>query len=891
MKGWGLRSVAAKSALALGLLAALCFVGAAWLIAQKASEEQRTAAMRELQQLATAEAAKVRNTANETLIMVRGLNTSIERMIDSEAPDRAAATELVRRYSEADPLALGYWLEFEANGFDQLDAERAREWPEGPPDEAAVEALVDSLPVGERTTKDGGRLSVYWVRSRDGGISLEHSVGPDSDVDMEAEDYYVAGRDRGEEMMFEPYEYEVEGENVLMTSLMVPIRHNGQVVGVAGADLTLDRIQAELAKIRPYGRGVVRLLSPTGLVIAAPETQLLGKPYPQPVNDIAKRLASGESVARHEVDEAIGEMAFRVFVPLQIGRSNDTFMLMVAAPEAEVLAGARQIRDRIAVIGLISVLLLAVAVVLLLQRLVGSPLAAVVKAVQAVARGQLDYPIKVESQDEVGAVSSALKQMQRDLAERIEAERTIAAENLRVRIALDNAGTAMLISNAEGQIVYLNPAMRALLKRHSAALKDHFPQLDQAQLEGQSLSALQLASSPALDAIGSVQQTELQCGVAVFAQTAAPVLSDEGQRLGVVVEWRDRTQEVATESEVARVIDAAGDGNLSLRIATQDKQGFFRRLAEGVNTMLEANENAIAEVQRMLASLARGDLTGRIEAEFGGVYGAMRDDSNATIERLTEVMSSVREAVEAINTAAGEIAAGNSDLSVRSEQQAASLEETAASMEELTSTVKNNAESSREAGSLVVSTAAVAERGGKVVEQVVEQMRGITAASKQIENITSVIDGIAFQTNILALNAAVEAARAGEQGRGFAVVAGEVRSLAQRSQEAAREIKTLIAESGKRVEQGASLVGEAGSTMHEVVESVRRVNSLMSEITAASKEQASGIEQVNQAITHMDGVTQQNAALVEQATASAGAMEQQAQTLAQLVAYFKMQRG
>ncbi|MBD8526705.1 methyl-accepting chemotaxis protein [Pseudomarimonas arenosa] len=888
MRSWGL-SVSSKSALALGLLATLCFAAAAWLIANKASEEQQAAALRELQQLAVAESTKVRNTVEESLAMVRGMTVGIEQMMASETPNRASATELVRRYTEADPLALGYWLEFEANGFDGRDAELVRAWPDGAPDEASVEALAASLPPGEQTTKDSGRLSVYWIRSQSGEITLEHSLGPEADVDMETEDYYVAGRDRGSEMMFEPYEYEVEGKNVLMTSLMTPLRRQGRIVGVAGADLSLDQIQSELAKIKPYGRGVVRLLSSTGMVLAAPETNLLGKSFPQSLEAVHAELAQGKPVFAREFDQAIGEPTFRVYVPLKVGRADDVFMLMVAAPESEVLAGARAIRNQIAWVGVISVLVLAVAVVLLLRTLVGSPLAGVVQAVQAVARGQLDYPIQAGSRDEVGAVARALQQMQSDLAQRIEAERLIAAENLRIRIALDNAGTAMLISNAEGKIAYANPAMRSLLKRYQSDLGQALPMLDPTAPQHNQLQHLEPAGTSPLMKVDRVVQSELRLGSVTFAQTAAPVISEQGERLGVVLEWRDLTQEVEMQSEVARVIEAASQGDLGQRVSTQGKEGFFLRLAEGVNGMLRTNEQSIAEVQALLSALAQGDLTRRIETHFSGVFGAMRDDSNTTVERLTEVMRQVRSAVDAINTAASEIASGNSDLSARSEQQAASLEQTAASMEELTSTVKQNAESSREAGHLVVSAAQVAERGGKVVNQVVEQMHGISAASKQIENITGVIDGIAFQTNILALNAAVEAARAGEQGRGFAVVASEVRQLAQRSQEAAKEIKTLIAESVGRVEHGAKLTNEAGETMSEVVDSVQRVKSLMSEITAASDEQAAGIEQVNQAITHMDGVTQQNAALVEEATASASALEDEAHKLSSLVSYFRLQ--
>ncbi|MDD2809182.1 methyl-accepting chemotaxis protein [Rhodoferax sp.] len=257
-------------------------------------------------------------------------------------------------------------------------------------------------------------------------------------------------------------------------------------------------------------------------------------------------------------------------------------------------------------------------------------------------------------------------------------------------------------------------------------------------------------------------------------------------------------------------------------------------------------------------------------------------------KNLATVVSNVRTGAEGVATASAEIAQGNNDLSARTESQASALEETAASMEEMSSTVKQNADSARQANQLAANASTVAIRGGEVVGQVVETMKGINESSRKISDIISVIDGIAFQTNILALNAAVEAARAGEQGRGFAVVASEVRSLAGRSAEAAKEIKILINTSVERVEQGTALVDEAGSTMSEVVASIRRVTDIMGEISAASNEQALGVSQIGEAVTNMDQVTQQNAALVEQMAAAASSLKSQAQELVQTVAVFKL---
>ena len=287
-------------------------------------------------------------------------------------------------------------------------------------------------------------------------------------------------------------------------------------------------------------------------------------------------------------------------------------------------------------------------------------------------------------------------------------------------------------------------------------------------------------------------------------------------------------------------------------------------------------------------TIAAGDLSGAIEAdstdEMGSLIGALKEMNGS----LLGIVAKVRTGTDNIATASAQIAAGNLDLSSRTEQQASALEETASSMEELTSTVKQNADNARQANGLAASASDVAEKGGKVVARVVETMGQINDSARKIVDIISVIDGIAFQTNILALNAAVEAARAGEQGRGFAVVASEVRNLAQRSASAAKEIKSLIADSVQKVDSGTKLVDEAGATMTEVVASVRRVTDIITEIAAASSEQSAGIDQINQAIVQMDDVTQQNAALVEQAAAAAQALQDQAGVLAETVAVFKL---
>ena len=532
-----------------------------------------------------------------------------------------------------------------------------------------------------------------------------------------------------------------------------------------------------------------------------------------------------------------------------------------------------------------------VLVWLFARALVGSVRGAVSVA-NDVASGKLDGHIDVSRQDEVGELMQAMQRMQRDLRERIETDAAIARENLRIRTALDYSSTGVYLTDPNNTIVYSNRALQQTLAQYQDDVRRDLPDFDaQASLVGKPVTVLEHRGEMDASLVANlkahgVARRPMQYGDAQFAQVASTIRNEAGDTVGYVVEWRDRTQEAQVEAEVARVIAQAAAGDLSGRIDASGKEGFFLQLAQQINGLLDANAGSIEQISGLLAALSQGDLTVRMHGDYQGVFARMRDDANATAAQLSEIVTRIKQSSRAISSAAGEIASGNSDLSRRTEQQAASLEETAASMEELTSTVRQNAEHARQANQLAIGAHGVASQGGDVVGQVVTTMSAIEASSKKIAEIISVIDGIAFQTNILALNAAVEAARAGEQGRGFAVVASEVRTLAQRSAAAAKEIKGLIDDSVGKVNDGSALVHKAGATMGEIVASVQRVTDIMAEISAASQEQSAGIEQVNQTVVQMDETTQQNAALVEEATAAARAMEEQAGHLSEAVSIF-----
>lgn len=328
-------------------------------------------------------------------------------------------------------------------------------------------------------------------------------------------------------------------------------------------------------------------------------------------------------------------------------------------------------------------------------------------------------------------------------------------------------------------------------------------------------------------------------------------------------------------NEIKVLAEAGAKGDFSKRSDSERFHYLFKDILTDFNTLIDTCDNGFQDILRIANAMAQGDMTQSIEKTYPGTFGAVIAGMNDTGDNLKSLVGEIKLATDTISTAAKEIASGNNDLSHRTEEQAASLEQTAASMEQLTSTVEANAQNAQQANQLAQGAAGIAAKGGRVVGQVVTTMDSINESSRKIVDIISVIDGIAFQTNILALNAAVEAARAGEQGRGFAVVAGEVRNLAHRAAAAAGEIKGLIGDSVEKVEDGSKLVAQAGLTMEEIVQSINKVTGIIADITAASAEQSSGIQQVNMAIGQMDDVTQQNAALVEQAAAAAESLEEQ----------------
>jgi methyl-accepting chemotaxis protein len=697
----------------------------------------------------------------------------------------------------------------------------------------------------------------------------------------------------------------------------------GERLGVATARLesVFRYLTDTYAREVPEDRATIAAATSTRDAFAAlvPKLRAVGAGTMLPAAD-----SSAVSRQTEELTEALGELQDKGMETLE-GILNRR----VAGEQKSLVAHVAMV---------VLALLLAVAIQIAVTRYLASQVGKANGVFDNMAQGRFDTAIEEQAGDELGVLLTSLDRMQRNLREKLEAERVVGLENSRIRQALDATTSNVMVADDGNNIIYMNRSALQLMSGSQADFRAMLPQFDAAKLVGTNIDVFH--RNPAhqrglLTGLNKTFSSELKIGSRTMRIIANPIFEEDGRRLGTVVEWADRTQELTVEGEVQQIVTGAINGDLGQRIALDGKSGFFRNLSSGINELVENVAVVVAEVQTLVGevndgNLARrirtegksglmvkmgsgvneltaniatvvdevqslvnaandGDLTRRIETQGkSGLLVKVGSGVNELTDGMAKVVSQVKLAAGEVSRGAEEISQGNANLSQRTEEQASSLEETASSMEQMTSTVKQNADNAGQANQLALAAREQAEKGGAVVAKAVKAMAEINDASSKIANIIGVIDEIAFQTNLLALNAAVEAARAGEQGRGFAVVATEVRNLAGRSATAAKEIKALIQDSVKKVEDGSTLVEQSGVTLEQIVGAVKKVTDIVAEIAAASHEQSAGIEQVNKAVMQLDELTQQNAALVEQASAASQSMAEQARGLNDAMARYSV---
>jgi methyl-accepting chemotaxis protein len=698
-----------------------------------------------------------------------------------------------------------------------------------------------------------------------------------------------------------------------------PLFYQGQKIGVLAAQFPIETLNQQMSNRNGLGEtgdsflvGKDQLLRSDSII--SPKTKSVKLSFANPEQHKVSTQSVQDALKGQKgtlIDTNMaGEDVLVSYAPISF--ANLGWVIVSEINSDEALAAINTL-NMITIISIILLLIVCFVVIAYLLRLVMAPLGAepsrLKSTVDAISDGHFDIEIPKARH---GSVMDSMLTMRDKLVASAEQEKFIKLKNeedareklrqaeldakraeelLQIKQALDVTSTSIMIADSNRTIVYLNHEMAQVLQRAESALQSKLPNFSAAKVIGLSMDTFHKNphhQSSLLQHLTTSHVASITVADMHFRLTANPIFNEQQQRIGTVLEWLDRTKEVIAEKEISEVVAAAQEGRFDQRISEDNKTGFMALMASGLNQLTQTTSASLDDINRVLRAIAQGDLTQRVSADYKGSFESLKLGCNQTADYLSQMMTDIRTSVHLINAASTEISKGNTDLSSRTEEQASSLEETASSMEQLASTVRQNADNARQANMLAAKASDVALEGGSLTEQVVHTMASINESAQKIADIIGVIDGIAFQTNILALNAAVEAARAGEQGRGFAVVASEVRTLAQRSANAAKDIKSLISDSVIKIKNGNELVGKSGNTMREIVTSIKRVNDIMAEIAAASLEQSTGLDEVGKAVTQMDEMTQQNAALVEEAAAAAESLLSQSEQLASNVARFKL---
>jgi methyl-accepting chemotaxis protein len=708
----------------------------------------------------------------------------------------------------------------------------------------------------EKESDFGSNLKTGKLRDSGLGRAFEGALAMAGKRDIHFEDYSAYAPSNGDPAAF---------------IAKAIINDAGETIGVAAIQLPSEAVSATLAK--PFGHTGTAYAVGDGNLL---RSQLKNRPprailSELPENAIVKEAFAGNKTfgSGTSVD---GRPALLATTPVDF--LGKRWVVVTEIHASEFQGPITWMGQKNALVSLLVLLCVSIGAIFMARR-ISRPVGQMAEAVGRLASGENAEIPGQARRDELGDLARSLNQVH-----------AMGVSAARIRSGLDRASANVMIADMDGRVIYANEALLAFFRDNAAAFRQAFPGLKAEDMMGAMLK--QLDDGPR--AGSEAGRTRLNVDQLTIEIAVNPVVNDKGERLGMIAEWRDLTAELAAMSEVTAVVDAATRGDFSARIREDDKQGVVRDLASGqnrINTLIEA---AMEDFSTTLQRVSEGDLVVRVAQSYEGRFGQLAGGINDTVAKLSETVATIQRTAKDIASAASEINAGATDLAKRTEDEAASLEETAATTEELAASVKQTADSSRSATTLSDKARSVASEGGAVVAEAIGAIERIEQASSKISDIIGVIDDIAFQTNLLALNAAVEAARAGEAGKGFAVVASEVRTLAQRSGQAARDIKGLIVDSSQQVVEGVRLVHETGAALKNIVNATTQVAETVILISSATSEQANGIEEMSNAVARIDEMTQQNSALAEQSAASASELIRQIDTLNTLVSAFRIER-
>ena len=758
------RSLSAKVAVLGGLALAVVFAIGMTVLVQMVggSIERQTHAL----QTATTEAVASDVAAGliEAARTAEGIVTALEALHSSGVVDRNVYDATLTRFLDRNPALLGAWSGWEPNALDGRDGDY----------------------VNTPGSDASGRYVPYFNRGS-GSVAVE----PLLDYDKPGPgDYYQLPKSGDRAVAIDPYIYSIAGKDTLIMSFGSPIKAGSKYVGTGGVDVTLAGINAQLAQLKPFGTGHVAVVTASGIVVAHPDATQIGKTL-DAADPMAILVASAldKGTAEADATAADGTALRGIAKPVNIGNTQDRWVVISYVPVATLAAAVNEGRWTIITIAALSVLAACLILFLVIRQVLGRPLGKMGKTVETMANGDYDVTVLGTTRaDEIGTFARAVE---------------VFREN----------------------------------------------------------------------------------GVKMGAMT-------EEERVASIRRREERTDMmVALLAAFGEVVDAAISGDFSKRVHAQFPDRELNALATSVNQLVETVDGGISETGDVLAALADTDLTKRMHGSYLGAFAKLQADTNAVGDKLTAVVTQLRDTSRALKTATGEILSGANDLSERTTKQAATIEETSAAMEQLATTVAENARMAENAKDKALAVSQSAERSGSVMNQANAAMERITSSSAKISNIIGLIDDIAFQTNLLALNASVEAARAGDAGKGFAVVAVEVRRLAQSAASASSDVKALIEQSAVEVAGGSKLVSSAAEQLAAMQKAIEDNSTMMQTIAKASRDQAGSIDEITVAVRTMDEMTQHNAALVEETNAAIEQTEAQASELDRVVDIFTISGG